>query len=595
MSYFLRQRWRQQPQGAVRIDWSNPLSRGLVRFYDFSQSSPTSPLDLVTMSSMSIASGSTGYSRQSTFNGVGARNSTMNSDYWMFSTRTETAQSISVFSVANINSYSNAYIRDNTSGGGNLPLNFSAAPTGTLAPRWGGTNYSGTGSFKLLGVVNAYLAISSSSGVRSYINGLNVLSSSTVAASPTITSPWYLGKNGPVNAGGVVGTHLVLAIWNRPLTESEAVSLSSQGGWWQLLKPQQSILISLPSGNLFSALDETVSDRNDYILSSSAGQVYQTTLSPVAQPGAGTNIDFNFDAESPEDSGSIKFDLLSGPTTVKSQTVSLVRNWAGRIRSPQLRQQPQGAVQVDWSHPIALGLVGAWTGSSPNVNLVRNTQLTGGSARIAPSKNGLEYSPPAGINGFQLLTSAQTPTGQACATLLYRKRDSTNRESLAFGTSLANAERFHAHLPYSDGTVYFDYGGSTGTNRVSAAGLTFGNDVWSFNNSPTGLQIWQNGILRASNNNAAQTRTSGTGLNIGGVGVSGYTDLASTAVFLVHNRALTAAEIASLAKNPWQIFRPPARTVCFPSPAQTSFSITPSDYSVISSWPWTPTLKVTSL
>ena len=220
-------------------------------------------------------------------------------------------------------------------------------------------------------------------------------------------------------------------------------------------------------------------------------------------------------------------------------------------------RQPQTAPQINWSNSLTRGLVGAWVGSSPNLNLVNNAQLTGGSQYIAPGTNGFEYSPPAGINGFQLLPSEQTPTGPACATLLYRKRDNTNREAVAFGTSLGNdATRFLAHLPYSDGVVYFDYGGiSVGSTRLSVAGLTFGNDVWSFNNSPTGLQIWQNGILRASNNNAARTRTNTAGLNIGGVGINAYTDAANTAVFLVHNRALTAAEIISLSRNPWQIFK----------------------------------------
>jgi hypothetical protein len=74
---------------------------------------------------------------------------------------------------------------------------------------------------------------------------------------------------------------------------------------------------------LYTAIDETVSDRNDYIKSSTAGQIYQATLQPVAQPGAGTNIDFNFDANSPTNYGSIKFDLLNGATLVKSHTVTL--------------------------------------------------------------------------------------------------------------------------------------------------------------------------------------------------------------------------------------------------------------------------------
>src|SRR5206468_3154902 len=55
--------------------------------------------------------------------------------------------------------------------------------------------------------------------------------------------------------------------------------------------------------------------------------------------------------------------------------------------------------------------------------------------------------------------------------------------------------------PYSDGTCYWDFGGTSGANRLTAAGLTFSTTVperWIVTAGPQGSAIWQNGIKVAS-------------------------------------------------------------------------------------------------
>lgn len=82
-----------------------------------------------------------------------------------------------------------------------------------------------------------------------------------------------------------------------------------------------------------------------------------------------------------------------------------------------------------------------------------------------------------------------------------------------FGVSSGTgSDRMSGHVPYTDGTVYWDFGGSTaGATRVSVAGLTITqNDVWAFTTGPRGMEIWQNGRLRASNS-ANPTRTNAVG------------------------------------------------------------------------------------
>jgi hypothetical protein len=362
---------------------------------------------------------------------------------------------------------------------------------------------------------------------------------------------------------------------------------------WQIFKPQQAVFYSLPGGNLFSALDETVSDRNDYILSSTAGQVYQTTLSPVAQPGAGTNIDFNFDAESPEDSGSIKFDLLSGPTTVKSQTVPLARNWAGRIRSPQLRKQPQGNAQIDprvdlvWTPSQSLG----WT--------------RGANGAIKYGRNGAAWNVAASSSAF--LSTANTAKSAAITLIAVVKFNSLTATTFS-GSSTDNGAVIYSQrtLDVDNSPTLCVSGSFTGgPMRVwfgrDTSGVAFGKantlvtiqtGVWYSIavscdvNGVTGIVV--NGLSNATQVSVAGSWSAGWSGATAYVGTQRLWPAAANddanievSLFARIPQNIRESELVSLSNNPWQIFRPPSRAVCFPSPAQTSFPITPSDYSVI--------------
>lgn len=62
------------------------------------------------------------------------------------------------------------------------------------------------------------------------------------------------------------------------------------------------------------------------------------------------------------------------------------------------------------------------------------------------------------------------------------------------GTSVINVL-----VPYSDGVVYFDFGGTSSPNRISIAGLTFHNDdIIVMSAGLRGSEIWFNGALVAS-------------------------------------------------------------------------------------------------
>lgn len=150
--------------------------------------------------------------------------------------------------------------------------------------------------------------------------------------------------------------------------------------------------------------------------------------------------------------------------------------------------------------------------------------------------------------------SSFLPTAACTVVMGYRKRDTTNRASAAFGVDATDAKRLQVHLPYSDGVVYWDFGGSaSGSSRLSVSGLTFGNDLWAFTTGLRGMEIWQNGIRRA-NNAASPTRTASTEQWGLGQAVATNSDRADYWYLSVYDRQLGTDEIASLQSDPWQIY-----------------------------------------
>lgn len=142
-----------------------------------------------------------------------------------------------------------------------------------------------------------------------------------------------------------------------------------------------------------------------------------------------------------------------------------------------------------------------------------------------------------------------------------RKTDATNRGGVLFGTdnTVSNTRIFQSHCPFLDGTVYWDFGGNVaGVTRVSAAGLTFGNDLFIYTVGPSyGMNIWQNGILRATSNITPTRNTTAvtSAINRTTGGITG--DLMDMELFRVYNRELTPEEIKITSVNPWQIYNQP--------------------------------------
>lgn len=146
------------------------------------------------------------------------------------------------------------------------------------------------------------------------------------------------------------------------------------------------------------------------------------------------------------------------------------------------------------------------------------------------------------------------------AIFVLQKTDTTNRESSLFGVTSWTDYILNAHVPWSDGTTYFDFGGNSGERRVSVAGLDYSKPTCLiFSAGPRGLEIWQDGILRASNTTAASRTSISKNVTIQN-GVVTLSDLQKIYLCALWDKQFSQQQNFAFTKNPWQLFAPISRT-----------------------------------
>lgn len=157
------------------------------------------------------------------------------------------------------------------------------------------------------------------------------------------------------------------------------------------------------------------------------------------------------------------------------------------------------------------------------------------------------------------------PIATATVMMIYAKRDTTNRNSRLFAQNTTGASNFlSCHGPYSDGTVYWDFGGNTGgTSRLSVAGqswVALKPSVWFFINGDRGKEIWRDGLLIASGATRT-TRNIGTAAIRLGATATELADLVNYYAAAMWRRDLSPAMIRELSLNPWALFDSDRRSV----------------------------------
>lgn len=225
------------------------------------------------------------------------------------------------------------------------------------------------------------------------------------------------------------------------------------------------------------------------------------------------------------------------------------------------KSKPSPGVQIDWSHPLAYGLIGFWPlneGAGKIVNNLAVHPQLGAITGTAWTGNALRHS--ATTDRTALLADSLVPTTNITVSLGYRKTDTTARLATAAGIDgVTTTGRCNIHLPYSDNVVYWDFGGVTsGVSRITAASLTFGDDAWSFVAGTGGMRIWQNGRQRATQSGTATRTVFGANWTLGtGAGLG--SDLADYKWVAMHNVPLDAERIQQLHAEPFALMAPQRR------------------------------------
>ena len=225
-----------------------------------------------------------------------------------------------------------------------------------------------------------------------------------------------------------------------------------------------------------------------------------------------------------------------------------------------------------------------------------------GGASYAVGVGGVEARTSGGASEFvQAAANSSTLLSLDQATIIWHGRSRTAGANGEFGlTDNSVTTRCGAHVPFTDGTVYWDFGGaSTGATRLTASGLSFSAlDVWAFTTGPRGMEIWQNGILRASNS-ATPTRTASTaqfGLGHHALAPGVGSDLVSAFAFAYSKRQLDRNLLRRATSSPaelWGVLFEPRR-VYIPGAVvgggPGAQSITPTLYSNAQTF-YTPTVS----
>lgn len=232
------------------------------------------------------------------------------------------------------------------------------------------------------------------------------------------------------------------------------------------------------------------------------------------------------------------------------------------IRMPRAvrRRQPQGAVEVNWRHPLARQLVfsvvpgvvlnGKWT-------VVGDTSTVITQTGIARSFDDTKYA----IQDDNLLSSISNQ----CTWLWLGRWKSSS--SFIFGNTAPDNLNYNAGL-YITSLAYPAFYIRTSSVTSAQHSVTLNSTsnyflVGVYDGST--LTLYKNGVSVATSGQSGNvSQTSGTHIAISRWNNNGVTQEMQLGV--VFSRALSEIEVKSLNENPWQLFRPaPARFILIPS------------------------------
>ena len=240
-------------------------------------------------------------------------------------------------------------------------------------------------------------------------------------------------------------------------------------------------------------------------------------------------------------------------------------------RSPQ---QPELGTPIDWSHPLASGLVGAWVFNEGTGGTVHNLAVTG--VNDGALSGNPVWTPAQSARGISLVsTSSQaincgsiSPLNSATRATLFWRGALVSAKNVFVGRIARANFRYAADYASSGSTAFFilDTGaaqafGGIGSVPVGEISLCSSFDGTQAANA-TRLTGYVNGVQRVLNFTGtipSSMPNAGTDAFWLGrdVADSLYSDGRIDTVLLWAGRALLADEVARLHANPWQLFARP--------------------------------------
>jgi hypothetical protein len=522
----LPSRLRQQPRGnAVRVDWSNTITQGLVIAVLPGSRGNLANNELLTQAS--------GYTRD--FNRIGAV-TTAESLKWP-----EPANSSDVGAEYDLNILT-AFVFGLQTSVQNAAATFARGQGSSTFNGWsigfhGGSNNGAeaevcgqfltpSGNFAdVTTPTAALLTVDSTSGLNLFCNGklqnTGTYTTPTYQYSPGTGRGVIFGsKTGPGNA--TTNQLAIGLLWNRVLNSAEIASISANP--WQIFRTPPARRIWVPASSSSTAINPSV---GNIVISGYA----PTIAKPLAvTPSQGTLS-------------------LTGNAPSVAQTVTP----AAVFVPTKLTQQPQGMVQVNPNLKADLAWI-ASIGSVAGPDVIRpnaSTVINQGGVAITSGY--------ATVNGGvpSLYTTSWTEIG---VVLL----DATHTVN-TLGTR-PNGQT----VSFSPGTSLVDLVMWAVTDvNISAGTLPVGMVRYVARRSGNSHSVWINGQLYGTASSASTPVTSsGVAPAIGaqaadGVNVGGAPLAAGTGVSMVVRTRLVLpdAQCQELSSNPWQVFNPPKKKV----------------------------------
>ena len=244
-------------------------------------------------------------------------------------------------------------------------------------------------------------------------------------------------------------------------------------------------------------------------------------------------------------------------------------------------RQPQSQVGVDWSNPITRGLVFAGIGTDDS-NLVYKTRQTSGLNQIVGSQGRALAGSQKHANDTRINVTSEVTLFALTQNVGGLGDNYPNLISKITYASESSNSGYQLQLRAATGELrklmfgVFNNNSYTTYALLSATTFVTANQVFSACgvSSAGGRSLYINGILESTK--AATTMGTPTdGVQIGGTG-SGET---RNYVSFIWNRALTAAEVATVNANPWQLFAP--RRIYIPTAAAAATAPTITALSAI--------------